>query len=100
MVLRAFIDANQDGVMRGRCRAAVARGYRVVGLPCGQRHVINKWCWMGAIRRGGSHVQVLCGTHECTARHGRRKLLEEAVQTDPGLRVVADAGLERRPDNN
>ena len=28
---RAFIDASQDGVICGGCRAAVARGHRVVG---------------------------------------------------------------------
>ena len=39
--LRAFIDASQDGVMCGGRRAAVTRGHRAVGLPCGHRHVMH-----------------------------------------------------------
>ena len=36
--LRAFIADDQNGATRGGCRATVARGHRVVGLPCGRQH--------------------------------------------------------------
>ena len=96
---RAFIDASQDGVICGGCRAAVARGHRVVRLPCGHRHVMHARCVVEAIRRGGLHVQLICGTRGCTGHHRRRELLEAAVQANPGLRVAV-AGLRRRPDNS
>ena len=35
-------------VFRG-CRAAIFRGHRVVGLPCGQRTVMHAWCVVEAI---------------------------------------------------
>ena len=94
---RAFIDASQDGVMCGENRAAVSRGHRVVGLPCGHRHVMHARCVAEAM--GGSHVQLICGTRGCTGHHRRRELLEAAVQANPGLRVAV-AGLRRRPDNS
>ena len=82
------------------CAAGVAvRRHRAVGLPCGYRHLIHSRCVVEAIRRGGSHAQLICGTRGCTARHGRRESLEAAVQADPGLRVTF-AGLGERPDNN
>ena len=96
---RAFIDASQDAVMCGGCRVAVARGHRVVGLPCGHRHVMHTRCVVEAIRRGGTHAQLIGGTRQCTARHWRRESPEAAVQADPGVRVTV-AGLGRRPDNN
>ena len=96
---RAFIDVSQGDVMCGGCRAAVARGYRVVGLPCGHRHAMHAWCVVEAIGRGGSHAQLICCTRGCTVRHGRREAPEAAVQADPGLRVTV-AGLVGRPDNN
>ena len=70
----------------------------MVGLPCGHRHVKHAWCVVEAIRRGGSHAQLICGTRGCTARHGRRESLEAAVQDDPGLRVAV-TGLGGRPGN-
>ena len=96
---RAFIDASQDGVMCGENRAAVSRGHRVVGLPCGHRHVMHARCVVEAIRRGWPHAQLICGTRGCTARHGRRESLKAAVQADLGLRVTV-AGLGGRPDNH
>ena len=95
----ALIDASQDSVMCGGCRAAAAHGHRVVGLPCGHRHIMRVRCVVEAIRTSGSHAQLICGTRGCTARHGRRESLEAAVQADPGLRVTV-AGLGERPDNN
>ena len=96
---RAFIDASQDGVRCGRCRAAVSRGHRVVGLPCGHRYVLHARCVVEAIRRGGSPAHLICGTRGCTARHERLELLEAAVQTDRGLSSTV-AGLRVRLGNN
>ena len=56
-------------------------------------------CVVEAIRRGGTHAQLIGGTRQCTARHWRRESPEAAVQADPGVRVTV-AGLGRRPDNN
>lgn len=96
----ASIDANQDGVVCGGCRGAVAREHRVVKkLPCGHRHVMHARCLVKAMRRGGSHAQPIFGTRGCTGRHGRRGSLEAEVQADPGLHVTV-AGLGRRPDTN
>ena len=91
---------NQEGATCGGCRATVARGQRVVALPCGNRHVMHARCVVNAVRRGGARAPLLCGASGCTARHGRREALETAVQADPGLRTTAvglgDEGEEGR----
>ena len=81
------------------CRAAVARGHQVVGLPCEHRHGMHTRCVVEAIRRGGPHAQLICGSRGCTALHGRRESLKAAAQADPGLCVTV-VGPGGRPDNN
>ena len=77
------------------CRAAVAPRHRVVGLPCGRRHVMQTRYVVDPIGLGGSPAQLMCGTRGCTAHHGRRGSLEAAVQADPGLPVTVE-GLETK----
>ena len=98
MQIRAFLADGQSGTTYGDCRATIARGYGVVGLPCGRQHAMYARCEVNAIRRGGLQAPILCRAGECTARHGRREALEAAVQADPRLRVTA-ARLEGRSDN-
>lgn len=71
----------------------------MVGLPCGHRYFLHGRCVVEAIRRGGSHAQLICGTRGCTSHHGKRESLEAAGQADPGLRYIVE-GLGGRPDNN
>ena len=74
--------------LRG-CRAIVARGQRVEGLPCGRRHVMHSRCVVISVRRSRAQAPLLCGARSCKARHGRREAIEAAVQTDPGLLATA-----------
>ena len=87
---------NQEGTTCGGCRATVARGQRVVGLPCGHRHVMHARRVINVIRIRGAQAPLLCGARSCTACHGRREALEAAVQANPGLRATA-VGLGRIP---
>ena len=43
--LRASMGDNQEGATCGGCRATVARGERVVALPCGNRQVCIRGAW-------------------------------------------------------
>ena len=72
MQLRAFIADGPSGTSCGGCRATIARGHRVVGLPCGRQHAMHARCVVNAIRRGGAQASFLCGARGCTVRHGRR----------------------------
>ena len=96
--LRAFIADDHIGTSCGGCRATIARGHRVVGLPSERQHAMHAWCVVNAVRRGGAQASLLCGARGCTVRHGRREAIEAAVQADPGLPVTA-AGLGGRPDD-
>ena len=97
--LRTFIADDHSGTSCGGCRAAIARGHQVVGLPCGRQHAMHARCVVNAVRRGGAQTSLLCGARGCTVRHGRREAVEAAVQADPGLRVTAarpDDGVKER----
>ena len=92
----AFIADDQSGTSFGDCRATIARGHRVVGLPCGRQHAMHARWVVDVVRRGGAKAPLLCGARGCTVHHGRREAFEAAVQVDPGLRVTA-ARLRGRP---
>ena len=47
----------------------------------------------------GGRAPLLCGARGCTACHGRREALEEAVQADAGLCATA-VGLGGKPDDD
>ena len=96
--LRAFIADDQSGTTCVGCKATIARGHRVVGLPCGRQHAIHARCVVNAVRRGGAQASLLCGARGCTVRHGRREAIQAAVLADPGLHVTA-AGLGGIPDD-
>ena len=66
--LRAFIADNPSVTSRGSCKATIARGHRVVGLPCGRRHAMHAGCVVNAVRRGGAQAPLLCGARGCTVR--------------------------------
>ena len=59
--LRDFIADDQGGTTCGCCRAAIARGHRVLGLPCGCRHAMHAQYVVNAARRGGAQAPLLCG---------------------------------------
>ena len=86
---------NQEGTTCGGYRTTVARGQRVVELPCG--HVTHVRYMVNTVRRSGAQAPRLCGARSCTACHGRREALKVAVQADPRPRVTA-VGLGGIPD--
>ena len=96
--LRASMSDSQEGATCGGCRSTVVRGQRVVGLPCGHRHVFHARCVVNALWRGGAQAPLFCGARGCTVRHGRREALKAAIQADPGLRATA-VGLGGIPND-
>ena len=49
---RSFIAAgDQSGTTCGGCRATIAGGHRVVGLPCGRQYAMRAQCVVNAVRR-------------------------------------------------
>ena len=78
--LRAFISDDHSVTSCGGCRATIARGHRVVELPCGRQHAMHARCVVNAVRRGGAQAPLLCGTRGCTVRLGRREAIEAAFR--------------------
>ena len=87
--LRTPMGDKQEGATCGGCQAIVGQGQRMVGIPCGHRHVMHARCVINVVMRSGAQAPLLCSARDCTARHGRQEALEAAVQANPVLRATA-----------